>query len=76
MTWASEFSSSYLDNQTKSFLYEYDLDSVERLRCQYVLKYALEKFMKVLAPMTSFLVEDAYQNYEFKKHKSIFMEDF
>lgn len=32
--------------------------------------------MKVLAPMTSFLAEDAYQNYEFKKHSSVFMEEF
>jgi isoleucyl-tRNA synthetase len=76
MSWVSEFSSSYLDNQTKSFLYEYDLDSDERLRCQYVLKYSLERFMKVLAPMTSFLAEDAYQHYEFKKFDSVFMESF
>jgi isoleucyl-tRNA synthetase len=76
MKWVSEFSSQYLDNETKSFLYEYDLNSEERLRCQYVLKYALERMMKVLAPMTSFLSEDAYQNYEFKKFESVFMEEF
>ncbi len=76
MNWVSDFSSQYLDNETKSYLYEYDVESEERLRCQYVLKYCLERFMKVLAPMTSFLAEDAYQNYEFKKHVSVFMEAF
>jgi len=76
MAWVSEFSSQYLDVETKSFLYEYALDSDERQRCQYVLKYALEKFMKVLAPMCSFLAEDAYQNYEFKKKSSVFFEEF
>jgi len=76
MAWVSEFSSQYLDNETKSFLYECDLDSGERQRCQYVLKYALERYMKVLAPMCSFLAEDAYQNYEFKSDVSVFMEKF
>ena len=76
MNWVSDFSSQYLDNQTKSYLYEYDVNSEKRLQCQYVLKYCLERFMKVLAPMTSFLAEDAYQNYEFKKHSSVFMEEF
>jgi len=76
MSWVSEFSSQYLDNDTKSFLYEYDLDSNDRQRCQYVLKYALERYMKVLAPMCSFLAEDAYQNYEFKSDVSVFMEKF
>lgn len=76
MNWVSEFSSQYLDVPTKSYLYEYDVNSEERLRCQYVLKYALERFMKVLAPMASFLAEDAYQHYEFKKYNSVFMESF
>lgn len=74
MNWVSDFSSQYLDVETKSFLYEYDVDSEERLRCQYVLKECLEKFMKVLAPVCSFLSEDAYQNYEFKQYNSVFME--
>lgn len=74
MSWVSEFSSQYLDVETKSFLYEYDLDSDERQRCQYVLKFALERFMKVLAPMCSFLAEDAYQHYMFKEQESVFME--
>jgi isoleucyl-tRNA synthetase len=74
MSWVSEFSSQYLDNQTKSFLYEYDVNSDERQQCQYVLRYALERFMKVLAPMCSFLAEDAYQHYEFKQDVSVFME--
>jgi isoleucyl-tRNA synthetase len=74
MSWVTEFSSQYLDVQTKSFLYECDLESEERQKCQYVLKFALEKFMKVLAPMCSFLAEDAYQNYLFKDNSSVFME--
>ncbi len=74
MAWVSEFSSQYLDNPTKSYLYEYDVNSDERQQCQYVLKYALERFMKVLAPMCSFLAEDAYQNYLFKQDVSVFME--
>lgn len=76
MSWVSDFSSQYLDNETKSFLYEYDLDNKERLKCQYVLKFALEKFMKVLAPMCSFLAEDAYQHYEFKTKDSVFFEEY
>lgn len=75
MKWVAEFSSYYLDNQTKSYLYEYDLDSNERQKCQYVLKLSLERFIKVLAPMCPFLAEDAYQNYEFKQCDSVFMED-
>lgn len=74
MSWVSEFSSQYLDVETKAHLYEYEMGSEERLRCQYVLKYCLEKFLKVLAPMCSFLAEDAYQHYEFKTHDSVFKE--
>jgi len=74
MSWVSDFSSQYLDNQTKSYLYESDLTSIDRNRCQYVMKESLEKFMKVLAPMCSFLAEDAYQHYPFKKYKSVFLE--
>lgn len=74
MSWVSDFSSQYLDNQTKSYLYESDLESLDRNRCQYVMKESLEKFMKVLAPMCSFLAEDAYQHYPFKKYKSLFFE--
>jgi len=76
MTWVTEFSSQYLDVETKSFLYEYDLESEERQRCQYVLKFALERFMKALAPMCSFVAEDAYQNYLFRTNDSVFMEEF
>lgn len=76
MKWVSEVSSFYLDDVTKSFLYEYELDSNERMDCQYVLKDCAEKMMKVLAPMTPFLAEDAYQHYEFKKFDSVFMESF
>jgi isoleucyl-tRNA synthetase len=76
MKWVSEVSSFYLDDVTKSFLYEYELDSPERMDCQYVLKDCAEKMMKVLAPMTPFLAEDAYQHYEFKKFDSVFMESF
>jgi len=74
MSWVSDFSSQYLNVETKSYLYEYDLDSEERQRCQYVLKFALEKFMKALAPMCSFLAEDAYQNYLFREQESVFFE--
>jgi len=75
MSWVNEYSKQYLDVQTKSYLYEYDLNSLERQRCQYVLKYTLERFMKVLAPMCSFLAEDAYQNYLFKSKDSVFLEE-
>lgn len=76
MLWVSNFSSQYLDLQTKSYLYEYDLESVDRQRCQYVLNYCFLKFNKLLAPLCSFLSEDAYQHYEFKKYKSVFMERY
>lgn len=74
MSWVTDFSSQYLDVDTKSFLYEYNLDSEERQRCQHVLKFCLEKFMRVLAPMCPFLAEDAYQNYLFKSKDSLFFE--
>jgi len=73
VTWVSELSSFYLDDATKSFLYEYDLDSNERRNCQYVLKNCVDKMLRVLAPMTPFLAEDAYQNYLFKEEGSVFM---
>lgn len=76
MLWVSDFSSQYLDVETKSNLYENDLSSEKRLRCQYVLKECFEKYVKVLSPMCSFLAEDAYQNYEFKKFDSVFEESF
>lgn len=75
MSWLTSFSADYLDLETKSYLYEYDVDSVERLRCQFVMKDALERMLKVLAPMTPFLAEDAYQNYEFKKQDSVYFEE-
>ena len=76
MKWVAEFSSQYLDVETKSFLYESDLDSLDRQRCQFVLNYCTVRFMKVVAPMCSFLAEDAYQHYEFKNKKSVFFERF
>lgn len=76
MTWVSEVSSFYLDDVTKSYLYEYDLDSEDRMRCQYVLKDCAERMLRVLAPMTPFLAEDAYQNYLFKSEESVFMLEF
>ena len=73
--WTVDFSSFYLDNDTKHELYETGY-SESRSRCQYVLKYGLERFIKALAPMCPFLAEDAYQNYELKKEKSVFLEQF
>lgn len=70
------FSSQYLDNDTKSDLYEYTLDSMERRRCQYVMKEFFETFVKYLSPLCPFLSEDAYQNYEFKEFNSVFMEKY
>lgn len=74
MTWMLEFSSQYIDNDTRTYLYEYDLESKERQRCQYVLKHILELSMKALAPMCPFLAEEAYQHYLFKTTDSVFLE--
>jgi len=74
MSWVLDFSSQYLDVETKTYLYEGEVGSEERLRCQFVMREALEKFLKVLAPVCSFLAEDAYQHYEFKKYDSVFKE--
>ena len=76
MNWVSDFSSQYLDLETKSYLYEYDVDSVERQTCQYVLNHNLLLLLKMLAPVCSFLAEDGYEHYEFKENESIFMEKF
>jgi len=75
VTWVNRFSGQYLDLETKSHLYEYSVDSTERLKCQQVLYTNLMKFLKVLAPMLSFLAEDAYQNLELKNKESVFMEE-
>lgn len=76
MSWLSDFSSQYLDLETKSYLYEYGLNSEERQTCQYVLNHNLFLLLKMLAPVCSFLAEDGYENYEFKEKESIFMEKF
>ena len=70
------FSSKYLDNDTKAELYESELNSENRQRCQFVMKDFFETFVKCLSPLCPFLSEDAYQNYEFKTKASVFMEKF
>lgn len=74
MTWVLEFSGQYIDNETRTYLYEYDLNSKERQRCQGVMKYILEEFMKAISPMCPFLAEEAYQHYLFKTTDSVFLE--
>ncbi len=47
---------------------------VKKLKSQYVMIYNFEKINKLISPLVPFLSEDAYQNYPFRKNKSVFFE--
>lgn len=61
-SFVKDYSSRYLDLELKCDLYEAELTSEKRLRKQEVLYKTLLNLLKVLAYVTPFLAEDAYQN--------------
>jgi Isoleucyl-tRNA synthetase len=74
MTFVKEYSSSYLNLDLKCDLYEAVLTDEKRLRRQEVLFSTLKDMLKVLAYVTPYLAEDAYQNLpdNLKEFESVF----
>lgn len=74
MNFVKEYSSKYLDLDLKCDLYEATLTDEKRLRRQEVLFSTLKDMLKVLAYVTPYLSEDAYQNLpdNLKEFKSVF----
>lgn len=74
MNFVREYSSSYLDLELKSDLYEAELNDEKRLRKQEVLYKGFLSMVKVLTYVTPYLAEDAYQNLpeNLRKEKSVF----
>ena len=68
-------SSFYLDI-IKDRLYTFSETSIERKSAQTVLFHLLENLLPIMAPITSFLSEEAYSHFSGKKEASIFLEDF
>jgi isoleucyl-tRNA synthetase len=66
-------SKTYFDLETKELLYEGAADRVERRDRQYVFNKMLETMVKLSAPMTPYLAEDAYKHMDMKK-SSVFFE--
>ena len=74
MNFVKEYSSKYLDLELKCDLYEATLTDEKRLRRQEVLFSTLKDMLKVLAYVTPYLAEDAYQNLpdNLKEFESVF----
>ena len=74
MNFVKENSSSYLNLDLKCDLYEATLTDEKRLRRQEVLFSTLKDMLKVLAYVTPYLAEDAYQNLpdNLKEFESLF----
>ena len=78
LDYVNETSSQYLNNTTKSYLYEYDVNSNERKKCQMVLFDCLMSMLKTLAPLCPFMAEDVYSHLpeNLKNNSSVFYEKF
>lgn len=74
MNFVREYSSSYLDLELKSDLYEAEVTDEKRLRKQEVLYKGLLNMVKVLSYVTPYLAEDAYSNLpeNLRKEKSVY----
>ena len=70
-----ELSATYMDI-LKDRLYTWKKDGVERKSAQTVLYFLLRDLTKVMAPILSFLSEEAYQLMPGEKKESIFLETF
>lgn len=67
-------SSIYLD-VLKDRLYTWKENGVPRRSSQTVLFYVCENLMSLMAPILSFLAEEAYSHYAFKNTESIFLKN-
>lgn len=70
-----DLSSHYLDI-IKDRLYTWRTDGLERRSCQTVVYLLTENLIKMMAPITSFLSEEAYGHFSGKQKDSVFMESF
>ncbi|MDE0092343.1 MAG: isoleucine--tRNA ligase [Oligoflexia bacterium] len=70
-----QMSAFYLDI-IKDRLYTFPKKSLERKQAQTVLYHLLDKLLPLMAPLTSFLSEEAYAYFNKEKKESVFLEDF
>ena len=71
-----EMSAFYLDI-TKDRLYTFPKKSLERKQAQTVLYHLINQLLVLMAPITSFLSEEAYSYFnKQEKKESVFLEDF
>ncbi len=70
-----DLSNHYLD-MVKDRLYTWKSDGYPRRSCQTVIYLLAENLIKVMAPILSFLSEEAYSHFPGKTRNSVFMEDF
>ena len=68
-------SAFYLDI-IKDRLYTFSKESIERKKAQTVLYQLIDKLLPLMAPLTSFLSEEAYSYLPKKIKESVFLEDF
>ena len=70
-----DLSNHYLD-MIKDRLYTWKAQSSQRRSCQTVLYLLGENLIKIMAPIASFLSEEAYGHFPGKSKDSVFMESF
>ncbi len=70
-----KLSAFYLDI-VKDRLYTFSQRSLERVKAQNVLYHLIDKLLPLMAPVTSFLSEEAYSYLPKKREESVFLEDY
>ena len=70
-----QMSAFYLDI-IKDRLYTFPQKSLERRQAQTVLYHLIDQLLPLMAPITSFLSEEAYTYFNKDKKDSVFLEDF
>ena len=70
-----QMSAFYLDI-IKDRLYTFSQKSLERRQAQTVLYHLMDQLLPLMAPITSFLSEEAYTYFNKEKKDSVFLEDF
>lgn len=70
-----DLSATYLDI-LKDRLYTWKKDGPERRASQTVIFHLVGSLSRLMAPMASFLAEEAYEHYKGKTKESVFMETF
>lgn len=70
-----DLSNHYLDI-IKDRLYTWKTDGLERRSCQTVVYLLTENLIKIMAPLTSFLSEEAYNHFPGDNKESVFLESY